>query len=150
MSVKIKAKVDKRAFTKQLKADLKEVALDMSKPLMEAVDRVMYTETTSFNWPRDPKNRDIIDSGKLRASARIYLKQNPITPVWRFVYDVPYANVIYYGGYIQAYGKGPMIYIPARPWVEIGASPVSKYNFPAFPWQQLFEENMAKYPTFSK
>jgi hypothetical protein len=143
-------KVDRRPFMSQLRADLKDVALDMGKPLKDAVDTVMSTSTSGWQWPREPRVRDIIDTGKLKKSGRIYLKGTAYKPIWEFRYSKPYAAITYYGGYMKPYGNQSraLVYLPPRPWVEVATSPVGRYGFEPFPWQSEIFKSLSTKPSF--
>lgn len=58
---------------------------------------------------------DLVRSGKLLKSQEVNATSTSID----ISYDVPYAGLIYYGGYIVPYGSpyGTRIYVPARPWI---------------------------------
>ena len=58
---------------------------------------------------------DIISSGKLLRSRDITLNSSGDIII---SYDVPYANLVHYGGYINVYGSGNKVYIPGRPFIE--------------------------------
>ena len=58
----------------------------------------------------------LVDTGALRDSLDVILEKNGLV----ISYNVPYANLMHYGGYIQPYGNpnAQPVYLPGRPWVE--------------------------------
>lgn len=94
--------------------------------LGEALDEAM----SSAVWSWDDGTRDIVDTGKLMSSRNVTVDGNRIS----ISYDVPYAGLVHYGGYIVPYGNKSVekVYIPARPWVDsvvMGGGPVPQFNF---------------------
>lgn len=84
-------------------------------------------ESSVWSWKGD--TRDIIDTGDLRDSGRVYLEGDDIV----ITYSEEYAAIVHFGGYIKS-GLQPdvQIYYPARPWVEatlLGNGPVPGFNF---------------------
>jgi hypothetical protein len=86
-------------------------------------------EASVWSWPRTTlrKNgttaggtRDIVDSGRLRGSAKVVTKYLKTKSIFSIAYKAPYAHLIHYGGYIVPYGDPTRqkVYIPGRPWVE--------------------------------
>lgn len=79
------------------------------------LDEVLKEAISSSIWRTRNGVNDIVSSGDLRDSSKITNTGNNL----RISYDVPYANLIHYGGYIVPYGNtnAGRIYIPPRPWV---------------------------------
>ncbi len=89
---------------------------------------------------RDGGARDIIDTGKLKASRKITVEGRRID----ISYDVPYAGIVHFGGYILPYGNpnAEKVYLPARPWVDsvaLGGGPVPKFDF-----ERIYAETIEK------
>ena len=82
---------------------------------------------SSTAWP---SGTDIIDTGELRDSVSISISGSNI----EVSYDVAYANLVHYGGYIMPYGntRANMVYIEGRPWAEsvlFGGGPFKQYDY---------------------
>lgn len=98
-----------------------------SAPLQFAniLDRILREAISAGIWRlRNGGTGDIIDSGELLRSQAVTVSGSSI----QISYDVPYAALIHYGGYIVPYGsvnRRP-IYIPPRPWVALVLS--SQFN----------------------
>jgi len=58
---------------------------------------------------------DIVESGNLLRSKNITLNDSGDIII---SYDVPYANLVHYGGYINVYGSNNKVFIPGRPFIE--------------------------------
>lgn len=82
---------------------------------------------------------DIYDSGELMNSLQIDITDKGIS----IRYDVPYASLVYYGGYIVPYGNeaADKVYIPPRPWIE--AVLKGGYGIPAINMQEILDEAIA-------
>lgn len=99
----------------------------IAQKLGEALDAAI--DSAVWKW-RDGGPRDIYDTGKLKASRNISINSNKIV----ITYDVPYAGIVHFGGYILPYGNpnAKKVYLPARPWIDsvvIGGGPVPKFDF---------------------
>lgn len=117
---------------KAFKSTLEIIAND----LWATLDQNM--ETNAWDWKGD--KRDIIDTGALRDSGRVYLEGDDIV----ITYSEDYAAIVHFGGYVQS-GFNPeiQIYYPARPWVEatlLGNGPV-----PGFDFNTALEENFLEF-----
>ena len=79
------------------------------------LDQVLQEAISASIWRTRNGVDDIIDSGDLSRSLEISRTANGLV----ISYDVPYANLIHYGGYIVPYGNtnAQRVYIPPRPWV---------------------------------
>jgi hypothetical protein len=109
------------------------VAAELGLALDEALDAAVWA------W-RDGGARDIIDTGKLKASRKITVEGRRID----ISYDVPYAGIVHFGGYILPYGNpnAEKVYLPARPWVDsvaLGGGPVPKFDF-----ERIYAETIEK------
>lgn len=107
------------------------------KYLGDALDVAM--NSSIWAW-KEGGNRDIVDTGALRDSLQISKEGNTLT----IEYDMPYAALIHYGGYIIPYGdpKNKPVYIPARPWLDsvvFGGGPIDQFDFDAM-YDKAFKE----------
>lgn len=94
--------------------------------LSDALDEAMMSAVWSWN----KGSRDIVDTGELMRSKNITVDGNRIN----ISYNVPYAGLVHYGGYIAPYGNRSIekVYIPARPWVDsvvLGGGPTPQFDF---------------------
>lgn len=110
-------------FERDLSKAAKQANQVIANSLGEALDAAMLSSEWAFD-------RDIIDTGRLRDSLRITTTPGGIA----IDYNVPYAALVHYGGYITPYGNKKLekVYIPGRPWVESvlrGGGPVPKFDF---------------------
>lgn len=139
-----------------LKADLKLTGIPVSSEIMAQIKKginnaneiiasrlgdALDAALTSTVWEwRDGGTRDIIDTGKLLASRDIQVIGDRI----QISYNVPYAGIVHFGGYVLPYGNpnAQKVYVPARPWVDsviLGNGPV-----PAFDFESIYKEAIAK------
>jgi phage gpG-like protein len=81
-----------------------------------ALDKILQQAISANVWRLRNGIGDIISSGDLLRSQSIDLTSDGL----RISYDVPYASLIHYGGYIKPYGNqdARLVYIPGRPWVQ--------------------------------
>ena len=86
-----------------------------TRELADILDTVLKEAISSSVWATRNGTDDIIDSGQLLNSGTVNTGTNGIS----INYDVPYAALIHYGGYIVPYGNtdATRVYIPPRPWV---------------------------------
>ena len=117
---------------KAFKSTLEIIAND----LMATLDENM--EAKAWDWKGD--KRDIVETGDLKESGRVYLEGDDIV----ISYSQEYAAIVHFGGYIKS-GFNPdiQIYYPARPWVEatlLGNGPV-----PGFDFNTALEENFLEF-----
>lgn len=99
------------------------VAEKLAAALDDAIDNAVW------QWDEGGA-RDIYDTGKLKASRSVVVNGNKII----VSYDVPYAGIVHFGGYVIPYGNpnAEKVYLPARPWVDsviLGGGPVPKFDF---------------------
>lgn len=113
----------RRAFNTTLKI--------IANDLWAALDEAM--EANIWKWNDD--TRDIIDTGDLRDSGKVYIDGDDIV----ITYKEEYAAIVHYGGYVKS-GLNPeiSIYYPARPWIE--AVLTGKYGVTAFDFNKALEE----------
>lgn len=109
----------------------------IAQRLGEALDDAL--ESAVWGW-REGGSRDIIDTGKLKRSRQIVVEGKNI----RISYDVPYAGLVHFGGYILPYGNeyAEKIYVPGRPWLDsviLGGGPVPKFDFESI-YEQAIEQ----------
>lgn len=96
-----------RRFQQELRYTPGELGVIIGDTLHEALSSKVWDVPSGLG--------DIIDSGELYRSQRIEWDEHTIN----ISYDVPYAGLVHYGGYIAPYGRRElgMVYIPARPWI---------------------------------
>lgn len=84
--------------------------------LAEEMDIALKEAISSNIWSSRNGVVDIVDSGDLMNSQAVEFRGGGI----KISYDVPYASIVHYGGYIVPYGNSRIsrVYIPARPWVS--------------------------------
>jgi hypothetical protein len=107
-----------------------KLGIELNSKLDEAM------ESSGWGWTEG--TRDIVDTGRLKNSAQINIKEDMI----EISYEAPYAAIVHYGGYIQPYGNknARPVYIPGRPWIEslingdgpIGVVPYEQIYYGAF------------------
>ena len=105
---------------------IKEQMDDIAMQLRVALDAAIEAPVWSFPGGA----RDIVDTGKLKASALVSVSGLGIS----VSYGAPYAMLVHNGGYIFPYGnkKARPIYLPPRPWIRsvlYGGGPVPKFDF---------------------
>lgn len=90
-----------------LKGSPEELVIVLDGILREAINANIWRTRSGVD--------DIIDSGNLLKSQNISYSGSSIN----ISYDVPYASLIHYGGYIIPYGNSGLrpVYVPPRPWV---------------------------------
>lgn len=82
------------------------------------VDEALTEAINATQWKAyDGTTVDIVDTGALRASQKVQIQGNSLV----ITYDVPYANLVHFGGYVVPYGNSfaDRVFIPARPWTSI-------------------------------
>jgi hypothetical protein len=114
------------------RADINAAIAKATQRLMNQLDR-RFTEEISavkWPWPTEPELRDIVDSGRLRAS-----QTREETPQGtRFTWPVEYASEVHNGG-VSVRTRQPF---PGRPWTKAPLEEVPQ----AF--GQLLEAEMKK------
>lgn len=82
----------------------------------DIIKRNLALAITSDIWRTNNGLDDIYISGELLNSVNI----EPSNKKLVISYDVPYAALIHYGGYISPYGNesSAKVYIPPRPWIS--------------------------------
>lgn len=107
-TVKVSSDIDSRQISDRFEKATRELAATLDGILRDAI--------TANVWRTIDGLDDIVDSGALLESqAVISSKASRIS----ISYDVPYAALVHYGGYIMPYGNmdSRKVYLPARPWV---------------------------------
>lgn len=99
-------------------ANVSQLLADINKTpeeLVSFLDQVLREAISANIWRTRNGVDDIISSSKLLRSQNISYGNNSI----QIRYDVPYAALVHYGGYIIPYGRqnARPVYIPPRPWV---------------------------------
>lgn len=114
-------------FPYEARKAFKETLQIIANDLWAALDENMEAE--AWGWNGD--TRDIVDTGALRDSGRVYLDGDDIV----ITYSEDYAAIVHFGGYVQSgFAPDAQIFYPARPWIEAtltGNGPVPKFNFSA-------------------
>lgn len=111
LGVNIKSSNDLRKFRK-LQAALDSAAAALVPQLQQSLQAALAANI----WPDGSGGTDdIISSGALLRSQSVNYSNSQI----RIDYDVPYAALVHYGGYIRPYGRRDTaaVYIAPRPWV---------------------------------
>lgn len=98
----------------------------VQKDLKVALDKALESKT--WDWPnvtlrqngetvRSPRN--IVDTGKLKASLAFKERNFTTKTTIEIIYKTPYAAIVHYGGKIRPYGdkRRDPVFIPGRPWV---------------------------------
>jgi len=86
--------------------------------LVGVVDEALTDAINTARWEAyDGTTVDIVDTGALRDSQKVQVQGNSLV----ITYDVPYANLVHFGGYVIPYGNNfaDRVFIPARPWTSI-------------------------------
>lgn len=145
LGVKIKVgKVNSQGFKNKLD-DLKKAITPAHKSAIRAVAKALETALNEAMgdpvWQWSEGTRDIVDTGKLRDSLKVYIDSDLDIHI---LYNEDYAAIVHYGGYFSPYGN-PSIkeYYPGRPWVDAvlnGGGPV-----PQFRYEEVYEEAFSKY-----
>ena len=88
------------------------------RKLEDVVDEALTEAISTAQWEAyDGTTVDIVDTGALRSSQKVQVQGNSLV----ITYDVPYANLVHFGGYVVPYGNSfaDRVFIPARPWTSI-------------------------------
>lgn len=101
----------------------------MAPELKQALDDAM--DSPVWKWQTTASNdfRDIVDTGELKRSGRVFYRDKGL----QIRYGAVYAVIVHYGGYVgSGYVPGLKIYYPPRPWIDAvvnGTGPVDRYPF---------------------
>jgi hypothetical protein len=128
---RISSRTDSRLAQILRKLESKDSSLEFGLIL----DQVLKEAISSNIWSTRNGTDDIIDSGALKESGNIKITAQGL----EIEYDVPYAALIHYGGYIIPYGNtnAGKVYIPPRPWVAtVLSSGFSDFN-PALVYRDI-------------
>lgn len=89
--------IDLRQFQGDVRKAFKETALVVDRNLKEAITANVW------DWPKAPSPRDIVDTGRLRASQMLQLGDNYA----RYVWPVEYAAAVHEGVSFKNGNKNP-------------------------------------------
>ena len=125
-TAKMKAAVNK-AIVKGAQKGSTYVETSLRKALDNSIDS---------QWTWSSGSRDIVDTGKLKASAKIITKFSQTKVTFQVQYNPPYAVFVHYGGAIKPYGdpNAATVLLPGRPWVQAvleGSHGQPKFDFKA-------------------
>ena len=140
--IDLKGKTDKEkaAIKKAIsKGTIKAVSY-VQRDLKKALDRAI--DSNVWDWPRETirsdgstagAKRDIVDTGKLKASSELKEMHAQTKSTIEIKYKAPYAAFVHYGGAMQPYGRKDLntVIIPGRPWIEAtlkGTHGIEKFN----------------------
>lgn len=109
--------------TKEVQQLIEKISsLNISEKLLtkleDVVDEALRDAISTSKWKAyDGTTVDIVDTGALRSSQKVQVQGNSLV----ITYDVPYANLVHFGGYVVPYGNSfaERVFIPARPWTSI-------------------------------
>ena len=116
------------------KVELKRKGLQMDLAAKEAINvgvreaskqiqgKLKWGLDTSMRslWSYKGESRDIVDEGDLKKSLTLNTSTMGSKTTIKIGYSMPYAKLIYYGGYITPYGNknAADVLVPGRPWVQ--------------------------------
>jgi len=116
-----------KKFKSQFVGSFQKAGFQTEKSISYWLDEAMETPTWSWQGTTIRKNgsiaktpRDIVDSGKLKASKKLTTSFGSTQVKWTVRYTEPYAALVHYGGYIAPYGRSEgTAYVPGRPWIQL-------------------------------
>lgn len=115
---------------KRLPRIMKEAHKESVRQLVDLLKDALNDAMESPVWGWDGDNRDIVDTGKLKASLKIYVDSDDDIHI---MYGEDYAAIVHYGGYFSPFGRRNVnLYYPGRPWVSSvleGGGPVPQFDF---------------------
>lgn len=115
---------------KTLPSIMKKAHKNAVKQLVELLEIALNDAMESPVWDWNGDQRDIVDTGALKKSLKIYVDSDDDIHI---MYGEDYAAIVHYGGYFNPYGnKTVKQYYPGRPWVSAvlaGGGPVPQFNF---------------------
>ena len=119
----------KAAVSKALVKGAQKGASYVEAGLITALNKSMDSQ-----WTWNQGSRDIVDTGKLKASAKIITKFAQTKVSFQVQYNTPYAAFVHYGGVMKPYGNkyAADVIIPGRPWVKAvleGSHGQEKFDF---------------------
>jgi phage gpG-like protein len=124
--VETKSRIDTGKISTLLKLSLNDFARELDSILKDAIGASI--------WRTREGDSDIIDSGDLLNSQTVTVQGTQIS----IDYDVPYAALVHYGGYILPYGNvnATRVYLPPRPWV----AEVLAGNYQSIDLREVYKE----------
>ena len=133
-TAKMKAAVNK-AIVKGAQKGSTYVEVGLRKALDNSIDS---------QWSWISGSRDIVDTGKLKASAKIITKFAQTKVTFQVQYNTPYASFVHYGGAIKPYGNksAATVILPARPWVQ--AVLTGSHGQPQFDFKVPFDRGISE------
>lgn len=116
---------------------LKTLPVAIKKAHREAVSQLTILLEEALNdamdsqvWDWNGETRDIVDTGALKDSLKIYVDSDSDIHI---LYNQEYAAIVHYGGYFSPFGnKSAKVYYPGRPWVTSlinGGGPIPQFDF---------------------
>lgn len=127
----------KKALIKGVQTGTSRVETSLSQALDKAMDAPVWgwtgKETYRTNGDIAGTPRNIVDTGKLKASKKIKTKYLQNSTQITIEYTAPYANLVHFGGLVQPYGRAnrTLVSIPARPWITStlqGGNGIEKFD----------------------
>jgi len=132
-AIQLDASLDSKeldGFLKKLPKLLKKAHKRAINSLLDGLRDALNSAMEDPVWNWTDGMRDIIDTGKLKASLNLYADSDGDIHI---LYGQEYAGIVHYGGYINPYGNpNAKQYYPGRPWVDSvlnGGGPVAQYDF---------------------
>lgn len=123
-------------FLSSLQGAVNRASVRIAVDLKGALDDALRSDV----WNTASGTSDIYDTGELLASGKVLVSENGIS----ITYDAPYAALVHYGGYINAYGnQSAKVYLPPRPWIESvlnGGGAVSQFDFTSYYREEIEAE----------
>jgi DNA-binding protein YbaB len=118
------------SFLEKLPSLINKAHKNALNQLTELLRDALNTAMESSVWDWGSDSRDIIDTGALRDSLKLYVDSDGDIHV---LYGEDYAAIVHYGGYFHPFGNENVIqYYPGRPWVDSvlnGGGPVPQFDF---------------------
>lgn len=131
--VKVDIEIEKDEVTnllKKLPSIMQDAHSAAVKRMVDLLEIALNESIESSVWNWNGENRDIVDSGALRDSLRIFADSDDNIII---SYGEEYAAIVHYGGYFNPYGnRNIKQYYPGRPWVSAvleGNGPVPQFEF---------------------
>lgn len=103
-------------YIKNITRNIDKAMIRSILQISDTIERNLALAITSSIWSTNDGLDDIYLTGNLLSSGNVLINGSDIS----IRYDVPYASLIYYGGYIVPYGSRNVekVYIPPRPWIR--------------------------------
>lgn len=100
------------------KIEALDIANLLLQKLVKTIEEELTKAITTAQWSAyDGSTVDIVDTGALLDSQKVYIANNSIV----VEYGVSYAGLVHFGGYIIPYQNpyAERVFLPARPWTTI-------------------------------